>query len=165
MAYIDQGVRVDLIFDSWADYHAKLLMVLALAEGPLSWAEADLRSQGIHDPQLAQLLSDYLSSPGNRKLRLLIKDGAYLTQACPRLLELFERFVHRVEIRLTPRPEELDKLCAVISDGMILRRFHANFAKGRLESGPNIGLEAWLSRFEQLWDGAERYSAWQRISI
>lgn len=156
---------MDLMFDSWSEYRAKVLMLLTLAEGPLDWSEVDLRNPGINDPQLMEILAGYLQAPGNRQVRLLLKEGSYLVQHCPRLLSLMEKFVHRVEVRLVASSETLDAGCMMISGDMILRRFHADFARGRLESGPNIGLEGWLSRFEQLWEGAERYSAWQRISI
>lgn len=142
-------------FASEADYRAAIDATLAAARREIRVFDQDLVRMDLEDPIRIAPLTQFLSGDRDRCLRIVLHDTTHLERHSPRLIALFQRFAHAVQLRRTP--DHLRELadCWLLADeirGAI--RFHASQARGKLVTDDRNEIHPWWQRFDELWEAS-----------
>lgn len=115
--------------------------------------DPDLGRTGLEAPDAVRLLTGFVAADRANRVRLVLHDTTYVERRCPRLLRLFVRYGHCIEVRQSP--EDLRHLgdCLLAADGRhAALRFHRDHARGKLLVDQPDDIAERLRRFDELWD-------------
>ncbi len=136
-----------------ADYREACATVIARAERELLMFDRNLVPPRLEDKSRIDLLSAFLAAPGLRRMRIVLHEPEYLRRTAPRLMQLFSRYSHQIEIRQTP--DNLRQLADthIIADEMhVIRRFQFDQPRCALILDDPGAVSPWRQRFEDLWE-------------
>lgn len=136
-----------------AEYRQACDTVIARAERELLIFDRDLAAPRLDEKSRIDLLTGFLAAPGLRRIRIVVHAPEHLRVRAPRLMQLFARFSHLIEIRQTP--DNLRHLADthIIADGMhAIRRFQFDQPRSALTLDDPGDVHPWCQRFEDLWE-------------
>ncbi|MDR3413576.1 MAG: hypothetical protein P4L87_21920 [Formivibrio sp.] len=152
-------------FDTLAGYQAAIQVLIAGAQKRLWFCEQTLRESGLGSRMQHDMLVHFLRASATSTIRILLTRTEYLLQECPRLLQLFNQFPHRLEIRTPIELTANEQQCYVIADeGHYLKRYHSDWLRG--EYGIDRQEAAVLEqRFNLWWEQASTPSEMHQLTL
>jgi hypothetical protein len=137
---------------STADYIAALDKICGNAMSSLYVFEKDFINCGFNSTSRFELLKSFLLSSPKNQLFLLAHDTRPLSEHCPRLMILLQKFSHNMSIYQTPKNlQRLTEPFAVADQTQYVRRFHFDNSRGVLALGDGAGASLLKSRFMEMW--------------
>ena len=85
-----------------ADYRHACDVVIARAQYEILIFDRDLSAPRLDEKSRIDLLTRFLAAEGLRHLRIVLHEPEILRSRAPRLMQLFTRFSHLIEIRQSP---------------------------------------------------------------
>ncbi len=146
----------DQSFDTFDAYRAAVRDAIAAARRSVTVFDHDLAETGIESAAVVEALVALARAASRADaIRILVRDPAYVENRCPRLRRLAAQFGHRLQFRVTGEGLELPDGCFVVVDDIVLvRRFHADRARGALARPPSPEPARYAAQFETLWIGS-----------
>lgn len=141
------------LITSEADYRQACTTVIARATRELLIFDRDLAAPRLDEKSSIDLLTAFLAEQGLRRIRIVLHDPEQLRARAPRLMQLFARFSHLIEIRQAP--DNLRQLADthILADGMhAVRRFQFDQPRCALILDDPAAVHPWHQRFEDLWE-------------
>jgi hypothetical protein len=139
-------------FDTEAGYGNAIDTVLASAQRHISIFDPDMAKMKLEDSLRVNSLTRFLSQSPLARLQVVVHDTRPLESRSPRLLNMFRRYPHAAEIRLTADDTRHLANCFLLADeGLAVVRFHAAHPRGKLVFGNTVETAAMQQRFMQLW--------------
>lgn len=139
-----------------SEYRAAVDAVLDSAISHLAIFDRDLAALRLQEPQRLARLTRFLHAQPlgdhTRKLRIVIHQTHLLDSHLPRLMNLFTRYAHTVDVRQSP--DNLRQLADthILADACHgVRRFHIDHARCALIQADPTTIQPWQQRFEELW--------------
>ena len=146
----DTQDRIKLL--STADYIGALDTLCGNAESSLYVFDKDFINCGFNSSSRFELLKNFLLSNPKNQLLLLAHDTRPLSQYCPRLMVLLQKFSHNMFIYQTPKNlQHLTEPFAVADQAQYVRRFHFDDSRGLLALNDGAGASLLKSRFMEMW--------------
>jgi hypothetical protein len=139
-----------------SEYRAAVDAVLDSAVSHLAIFDRDLAALHLHEPQRLAKLTRFLhaqpSGDHTRKLRIVIHQTHVLYNHLPRLMALFTRYAHTVDVRQSPNNLRQLADTHILADACHgVRRFHSDHARCALIQADPAAIQPWQKRFEELW--------------
>lgn len=151
-------------FDTLSAYRAGLCQLISLAERQIDWFAPDFADARASSFEIAAGLQRLLASHRTAQIRLLLHDGDYLSQHCPRLIPILTQYSAAFSVRLTDDTHRQQAQCFLIADDRIIRRFHRDHARGESsEDGRALSLPR--QQFAEMWESAMPCTDWQRLHL
>lgn len=146
----------DKRFDTFEEYRTIVREAIAAAQRSVTVFDHDLAETGFESAAVIQALATLASAASRTDaIRILVRDPAYVENRCPRLWHFAGQFAHRLQVRITGEGLELPDGCFVLVDDMVIvRRFHADRARGSLARSPSPEPARYAAQFETLWTGS-----------
>lgn len=139
-----------------SEYRAAIDTVLDSAASTIAIFDRDLATLRLEEPQRLAKLGNFLHaqhpSERTKKLRIVIHQTHLLDSHMPRLMNLFTRYAHAVDVRQSP--DNLRQLADthLLADGCHgVRRFHIDHVRCALIREDPTAIQPWQQRFEELW--------------
>jgi hypothetical protein len=139
-------------------------------EGPFQQAverllEAPGRELRIFDPDLAALrlnsparierLKAFLLGSRTRRIYIALHNPDHLTRECPRMMALFARFAHAIQIQCTHEEiRGIQDSFLVLDQAHYVRRPVAQFYRGALGLYDDTEALAMRGRFQEIWSAS-----------
>lgn len=137
---------------STADYIGALDTVFSKALNNIFIFDKDFLNSGFNNSIRFDLLKNFLLSNPKNQLLLLAHDTRPLSQYCPRLMTLLQKFSHSMHIYQTPKNlQHLTEPFAVADQSHFARRFHFDDSRGILALNDGEGGSLLKSRFMEMW--------------
>ncbi|MEJ2795391.1 hypothetical protein WAE56_18465 [Iodobacter sp. LRB] len=152
-------------FDAYAAYPAAVVQLLASAQHELllcerNFSHCDLGSKAVFDALWA-----FFTSHAAAHLRLITFDTQYLSQRCPKFLQLTEKFPSKIELRLAHESCSSWQKGFILADKTcLLHRYHFDWARGEITTEPHI-VAMMQQQFNALWEQSSPSNEWQRIYL
>ncbi len=139
-----------------SEYRAAIDTVLDSAMSTLAILDRDLAALRLEEPQRLTKLGNFLHaqhpSERTKKLRIVIHQTHLLDSHMPRLMNLFTRYAHAVDVRQSPHNLRQLADTHLLADGCHgVRRFHIDHARCALIQADPAAIQPWQQRFEELW--------------
>lgn len=144
------------LITSESAYRQACATVIGRAARELLIFDRDLSAPRLDEKSSFDLLAAFLAAPGLRHIRIVLHEPEQLRTRAPRLMQLFARFSHLVEIRQTP--DNLRQLADthILADDMhAVRRFQFDQPRCSLILDDPIAVHPWRQRFEDLWEQSQ----------
>lgn len=137
---------------STADYISALDTICGNAKNNLYIFDKDFINCGFNTVSRFELIKNFLLSNPKNQLLLLAHDTRPLSQYCPRLMTLLQKFSHSMLVYQTPKNlQHLTEPFAVADQSHFVRRFHFDDSRGILASNDGEGASLLKSRFMEMW--------------
>lgn len=134
------------------EYRQACETVIGLATQELLIFDRSLSAPKLEDKARADLLEVFLAADGHRRLRIVLHEPEQLRIRAPRLMQLFGRFSHLIEIRQTPdNLQHLADTHILADEGHGVRRFQYDQPRSALILNDPPSITPWRQRFEDLW--------------
>jgi hypothetical protein len=153
-------------FDTEADYREAIESVLTVATENVRVLDWDLAPMKLESPTYSTLIQAMFHRNPSASVHTAVHDPDFVTRHAPRLIELHELHLERVEIRVLP--ESLQGLtdCHVLADGKHgARRFHKDFPRGALFLDNPVEAAPWWKRFDELWASCSPVALGRRTGL
>lgn len=135
-----------------AEYRQACETVIGLAAEDILIFDRSLLAPRLEDKARADLLEAFLAEDGKRRLRIVLHDPEQLRVHAPRLMQLFGRFSHLVEVRQTPdNLRHLADTHILADTDHGVRRFQFDQPRSALILNDPPAISPWRQRFEDLW--------------
>lgn len=139
-----------------SEYRAAVDTVLDSAVSNLAIFDRDLAALRLEEPQRLAKLANFLhaqpSGERTKKLRIIIHQPHLLDSHMPRLITLFTRYAHTVDLRQSPDNLRQIADTHILADACHgVRRFHSDHARCALIQADPLAIHPWQQRFEELW--------------
>lgn len=142
-------------FDTYADLRLAMLHVARQANRQLDLFDPTASDLGLGSVEMGDALAGFLRKPDAR-LRIVVHDTGWLERDCPRLMQLLRYHSHQIAIHRTlPAAHAASDTLFSADAILLLRRYHKDFPRGRIESAESDGISPWLHRFEAIWEASE----------
>lgn len=136
-----------------ADYRQACDTVISCAEHEILIFDRDLSAPRIDDKARIALLASFLSAEGLRRIRVVLHAPEALRTKAPRLMQLFARFSHLIEVRQSPdNLRNLADTHILADDKHAIRRFQFDQPRCALHLDDPVAVRPWRQRFEELWE-------------
>jgi hypothetical protein len=147
----DDALRPNEVLLGERNYETATRLMLERAERELRIFDPDLSRGGYQSLETYQSLASFLSRDRLNRLTIILHDGQFFFQRCPRLVELMRRFTHTVTIYLTDARGHVAQDAFVLADRSdYLHRFHVDHARFKYVNGDELAANPLYQRFEQL---------------
>lgn len=141
------------LITSEAEYRHGCDTVIARAEREILIFDRDLSAPRLDEKSRIDLLTSFLSAEGLRHLRIVLHEPETLRSRAPRLMQLFARFSHLIEIRQSPdNLRHLADTHILADDNCAMRRFQFDQPRSALILDDPGAVHPWRQRFEDLWE-------------
>lgn len=141
------------LITSETDYRQACDTVIARAERELLIFDRALVAPRLDDKPRIEALTAFLTGSGLRRIRIVLHDPEPLRIRAPRLMELFARFSHLIEIRQTPdNLKQLADTHILADDRHAIRRLQFDQPRCALMLDDPGAVRPWVQRFEDLWE-------------
>lgn len=129
--------------------------VMRLASREILIFDADLSRGDFASLQRVATLRSFLAGGRHNKLLILLHDTSYLTQRCPRLLQLMRLFSHAFAVHQTGEEAQHARDSFVLVDGAhLVHRFHVDHARFRYCVDDPAATRPLRERFDQIMETA-----------
>lgn len=149
------------LFTSWGDYQIAIDRLLALAKNELCIYDKNLAQIKLENPARIEMLKRLLANSRGLTLRIGVRDGAYLRDHSPRLMELLRDNSHRMAVIETPENLAHLRDSMILADegnGVIL--FDQDQPRCKLIVDDIGETSGYRRRFEEIWqEGGRSISA------
>ncbi|MBI5109740.1 MAG: hypothetical protein HZA62_13450 [Rhodocyclales bacterium] len=136
-----------------ADYRQACDTVIARAEHEILIFDRDLSAPRLEDKARIDRLAGFLSAAGLRRLRIVLHEPESLRTKAPRLMQMFTRFSHLIEIRQSPDSlRHLADSHILADDQHAIRRFQFDQPRCALHLDDPLAVRPWRQRFDELWE-------------
>lgn len=140
------------LITSEAEYRKACDSVIGRAERELLIFDRDLAAPRLDEKARIELLANFLTAPGLRRIRIVLHEPENLRRRAPRLMELFARFSHLIEIRQSPdNLRQLADTHILADDLHAIRRFQFDQPRCALILDDPGAVRPWCQRFDELW--------------
>jgi hypothetical protein len=152
-------------FDRKQSYQVAFQTTLQRAQRELNLCEKDFSESGLGSKACHDMLWEFFTAPSPGQLKILLHNAEHLAAFCPRLLQLRDRFEHRIEIRQISETERgFDKGFVIADRQYYLQRHHYSSYRG--EYGSDARTVALLQHdFALLWEQASPPDGLQRLYL
>jgi hypothetical protein len=130
--------------------------LIALAHQRIRVFDHDLSQTGWNRPARTDGLAGFLRAGRGRRIDIIVHDVRYVSEACPRLTSLLQRYSHAVTIyRTGAEARHATDPLFIVDDRHFLHRFH--FEQPRAALGLHQPEETRLlsNRFDEIWATGE----------
>ncbi len=143
-------------FDTFEAYRVTVRDAIAAARRSVTVFDHDLAETGFESAAVIEALAALAHTASRTDaIRILVRDPAYIENRCPRLWRFAAQFAHRLQVRVTGEGLELPDSCFVlVDDAVLVRRFHADRARGAMKRSPSPETARYAAQFETLWIGS-----------
>ena len=156
--------RIHLL--STTDYVGAMDTLCGNVKNSLYVFDKDFINCGFNSASRFELLKNFLLSNPKNQLLLLAHDIRPLSQYCPRLMILLQKFSHNMLIYQTPRNlQYLTDPFAVADQSQYVRRFHFDNSRGMLALNDGAGASLLKSRFMEMWTVSRPDSSTSTFSL
>jgi hypothetical protein len=139
-----------------ADYRRACDTILARAERELLIFDRDLAALRLNEKARLDALTGFLQADDLRRIRIVLHAPERVERDAPRLMRLFFRFSHVIELRQSPdNLRHLADTHVLADDCHGVRRFHVDQPRSALILGDPAYISPWRQRFEELWTLAQ----------
>jgi deoxyribodipyrimidine photolyase len=136
-----------------ADYREACDTVIARAEHEIMIFDRDLAAPRLDDKARIDRLASFLSAEGLHRMRIVLHAPETLRANSPRLMQLFTRFSHLIEIRQSPdNLRHLADTHILADDNHAIRRFQFDQPRCALHLDDPLAVRPWRQRFDELWE-------------
>jgi hypothetical protein len=140
------------LITSESGYRQACDTVLALAEHEILIFDRDLVALRLEEKARLEALTRFLRTDGQRRIRVVLHDTGPLERDSPRLMQLFGRFSHCIDVRQSPdNLRHLADTHIFADEKCGVRRFHVDQPRSALIVDDPAYIQPWLQRFEELW--------------
>lgn len=147
------------LITSEADYRDACDAILARAEREILIFDRDLAAPQLNRKARVDALAAFLTADRLRRIRIVLHDSAALERDMPGLVQLFLRFSHAIEVRLSPDNLRHMADTHLLADGRHgVRRFHADQPRSAIIVADEAYIHPWRQRFEELWQLSRPYT-------
>jgi len=141
------------LLTSEAAYREACDTVLTLAERQILIFDRDLAKLRLDQKNCVDVLAGFLGADSLRRIRMVLHDPGPLERNMPRLMQLFARFSHSVEVRQSPDDmRHLADTHLLADEKHGVRRFHVDQPRSALIVDDPAYIQPWQQRFEELWE-------------
>ncbi len=142
-------------FNTPVEYAEALDSLLAQAKRSIRIYDWDLSDGRYERPARVKLFNDFCRRGGNRQIRILLADDAYLTRYAGQMMHLLTVWGHMLEIRVRDSDPPPAEDCFVLVDETgVLRRFDKNTTTGVLRPDSRGDVVDLGIRFDSEWERA-----------
>ena len=139
-------------FDSEAAFQAAIDRLLEQAGEELRIFDPDLSALRLNSPARVERLERFLFASRVRRVFIAVHDTEHLTKHCPRMMQLFARFAHAIQVYRTGEEIRMLQDSFLVLDARhYLRRPVARFSRGALGLHDETEALAMRSRFMEIW--------------
>lgn len=151
-------------FATLSEYKDGLDLVIATAMKELIIFDVDLQDMALEDVSRADALRTFLAGGVHRKLRIVLRDSAYLHGHAPRMQRLLRDFSAQIDVRVTAELKESDAF--VCNDGGVcLLRPHYQHPKSILTLDDKPRFHLLSSRFELMFAAVDAVVAATHLGL
>lgn len=141
------------LITSEAEYRQACDTILALAEHEILIFDRDLTALRLEEKARIEALANFLRKDSLRRIRVVLHDPGPMERNSPRLMQLFGRFSHCVDVRQSPdNLRHLADTHVLADETCGVRRFHADQPRSALIVDDPAYIQPWQQRFEELWE-------------
>lgn len=161
-----QPIGVHTSFDTYASYRSALLDVVACAGRAIDMFDPDLAQTGLESRAGCESLRRFVGAGIDRRVRIVVQQSDHLENRCPRLMEVYRAYSHRIALRRAPEHLQHLSECFLVADRRhLLVRFHRAHARGKLVLFDEEQAAPWLRRFAELWEECHDEVAPTRLGL
>ena len=114
--------------------------------------DPDLSGLRLNLPERIARLERFLTRSKTRRLYIAIHDTDYVTRYCPRMLSLFARYSHAIQVQRTDEEiRELQDAFFVLDAAHYVRRPVARYWRGAIGIGDESEALTMRARFLEIW--------------
>ena len=142
-------------FNSAGDYRAAVDRMLEQGGRELRVFDPDLASLQLNDATRVARIERFLRGSRTRRLYIAVHDPEPLVRRCPRMMSLFSRYAHAIQINRTH--EEIHAIqdsFMVLDAAHYVRRPVAAFFRGAAGIHDDTEALAMRSRFQEIWSAS-----------
>lgn len=138
------------------EYEEAINTVISHARHSLRIFDNDLRNEGYNSQERFELLQNFLLRNRANQLTLVLHDTAYLTNECPRMMNLLRQFSHAIGIlRTTEEARGATDPFIIADDEHFLHRFHYDHPRAALTLNDKEGALDLIRRFNEIVEASE----------
>ncbi|MFA4969100.1 MAG: hypothetical protein WC540_05675 [Sulfuritalea sp.] len=141
------------LITSETEYRRACDTVLALAEHEILIFDRDLTALRLEEKARLDVLARFLGTDNLRRIRVVLHDPGPLERNSPRLMQLFGRFSHCLDVRQSPgNLRHLADTHVLVDEKCGVRRFHVDQPRSALIVDDPSYIQPWQQRFDELWE-------------
>jgi hypothetical protein len=141
------------LLTSETEYRQACDTILAAAEREILIFDRDLTALRLEEKARLEALAHFLRMDCLRRIRVVLHDPGPLERNSPRLMQLFGRFSHSIDVRQSPdNLRHLADTHVLADERSGVRRFHADQPRSALIVDDPAYIQPWQQRFEELWE-------------
>lgn len=130
-------------------------LVIRQAQREILIFDADLVRGGFAGTDRVEALRTFLAHDRHNRLTVLLHDSAFLTQRCPRLMQLMRLFSHSFMVYQTGEEAQQARDSFVLADNVhYVHRFHVDHARFRYGLDVPSLAQPLRERFDQIMETA-----------
>jgi hypothetical protein len=139
-------------FDTNGAFQAALERLLEAPGRELRIFDPDLEALRMNDPARVALIERFLAASRARRLFIVVHHTEHLTRHCPRMMALFARHSHAIQVNRTEESIRSLQDAFLVLDAMhFVRRPVARLFRGALSLGDDTEALAMRGRFMEIW--------------
>ncbi len=143
------------VFNTAAEFRAAVDRLLEQEGRELRVFDPDLASLQLNDPARVARLERFLRGSRTRRLLVVVHDPDPLVKRCPRMMSLFSRYVHAIQIHRTHEEiRGIQDAFLVMDSAHYVRRPVAAFFRGAAGIHDESEALAMRSRFQEIWSAS-----------
>lgn len=138
------------------EYEQAIDQVLRLAQHQLRIFNFNLRGEGYNSPARIEALQNFLLMNRANRLMIILHDTDYLTQDCPRMINLLRQFSHAISIFHTiDEARSISDPFIIADNAHYLHRFHHDNPRSLLALNDPEGTLELVRRFNAIAESSE----------
>lgn len=143
------------VFTTAAGFRAAVDRLLEQEGRELRVFDPDLASLQLNDPARVERLERFLRASRTRRLFIAVHDPDPLVKRCPRMMSLFSRYVHAIQINRTHEEiRDIQDSFLVLDSAHYVRRPVAAFFRGAAGIRDDSEALSMRSRFQEIWSAS-----------
>lgn len=138
------------------EYVQALNTIIQHAHRSLRIFDLNLRDEGYNSIERVELLRRFFHLNRSNRLVIVLHDTDFLTNECPRMIELIKRFGHAIEIyRTTEEARGATDPFVIADNEHYLHRFHYDHPRAVLSLNDKEGALNLIRRFNEIVEASE----------
>lgn len=143
------------VFNTASEFRAAVDRLLEQEGRELRVFDPDLVSLQLNDPARVERLERFLRASRTRRLFIAVHDPDPLVKRCPRMMSLFSRYVHAIQINRTHEEiRGIQDSFLVLDSAHYVRRPVAAFFRGAAGIHDDTEALSMRSRFQEIWSAS-----------
>jgi len=144
-----------LQFDGESPFQQAVDRLLEAPGRELRVFDPDLAALRLNSPARIERLKSFLLASRTRRLYIALHNPDHLTRECPRMMALFARFAHAIQIQCTHEEiRGIQDSFLVLDQAHYVRRPVAQFYRGALGLYDDTEALAMRGRFQEIWSAS-----------